>query len=123
MLFAVDWERYGGVSARLQSADNAADIADYFLPLTLENQQRRAAHAHYIISALVRNQQDRPAQLRRAVIMLYDRHQQIIGYRIVPLQQVLAAGESTPFQASVMPQFPGDVADHSLYIEAQAASS
>ncbi len=109
---------YGGVAATLRSADTAVNAAVVTPELEAERGEWR--NGRYILSATLRNTTTGPLLLQRAVATLYNRAGQITGYRVVPLDHTLAAGQSQPFTLDILPYGSDRDIRHTLYVEAQA---
>lgn len=116
LLFTAKWEDLGNALAWIQSAERGSDE---LLSLNVESPQRSHVDDHYLISAVVYNGTAETAWLMRAVVTLHDQKGQVIGYRVIQLNQLMASGERTPLEMTVIPQLPGDVAQHTLHIEAR----
>jgi LysM repeat protein len=115
-LFKVEWGDYTRASVWLQSAEIAADTDRPHVVLDVQNQQSRLLGGEYAVSATLHNPDVQDVHLVQAVLTVEDASGQIIAYRVMTLDNELAAGAAFLFEISVMADAP---ITHTLYIEAQ----
>lgn len=114
--FTASTEDYSSALALLLRAESGeSDL----ISVMIEAQQRTHIDDHYRITGTLYNAESKPLQLFRAVAILHNHDGQITGYRVVQLDQLMAAGARAPFQIAIIPQLPGEIAAHTLYVEAR----
>ncbi|MBL8163963.1 MAG: LysM peptidoglycan-binding domain-containing protein [Anaerolineae bacterium] len=114
--FAAQWRDYSAAWVVLRSAD--VMTMDDWVVLLLEREDVRHEADRYTVAALLRNTNPYPARVRRAVLTVLDSSGNVAGYRVLPLEQHVAAGEALALQLSAQAQSPP--ARHLLYVEAEA---
>lgn len=114
-LFQADWRDYAGATASLRSAES---IHTTLVAPAVEQERGSWSDGRYVVSAELRNTTPQPMQLARAIVTLYNRAGQVAGYRVVPINRVIAAGEIVPLSSEIVPLSSDRDVTHSLYIEA-----
>ncbi len=104
-------------SARLIEAMRSADAAW----VTLEADAVTAeplSDGRYIVSAAVSNAGTLPAEALRAVVLLLDGHDRLMGYRVVDLEGIhLESGAMFPLRVIVAPQIDVAEVQVAIYVE------
>jgi LysM repeat protein len=113
--FAAEWRDYSAVWSVLLSADTMP--LHVWVTLLPEREDLRREAERYTVAALLRNTNPQPVQLRRAVLTLLDGAERVVGYRVLPLDQQVAVGETLALQLSAQAQ--STAARHLLHVEAE----
>lgn len=119
VLARVDWQEYAGATVSLRSADTANHLT-HPVNMIIENEQGSLVNGTYLVSATLRNVDSRASHIGQAILTLENQRGELVGYRVVKLNQRLESGDSLTFQISAIPQSPLP-ARHHLYIEAKPA--
>jgi LysM repeat protein len=117
-VFADGWQSYAGVTAVLQSADPAHQVNERFISPVIEDEQGALNSGRYVVSAMVRNPDQETADEMRLVVTLLNDSQQVVGYRVVQMDDSLPGGASLPIRVEVIPQTDDATLTHTLYVEA-----
>lgn len=115
-LFKAEWNAYGGASVWLQNAEAGSADPDRYIALDIQNQQAQHGDGRYTVSATLHNPELQNAHLVQAVLTVEDASGQIVGYRVLPLDDQIAAGADYPLEISAMAAAP---TTHTLYVEAE----
>jgi LysM repeat protein len=119
LLLKADWEDYAEATVWLKSADSAPEAKDWYTALAVEDPKQWWADGRYFIGAVLHNPSSQTVQLIRAVLTLRDVEGQIVGYRVLQFNQLIAPDERIPIEIAIMPNTPGTAASHTLYAEAR----
>lgn len=118
-LFQADWRDYAGATAALRSAEMIGAVQ--LTAPAIEQERGSWTDGRYMVSADLRDTTAQPMRIVRAIVTLYNRSGQVTGYRVVPINQVISAGESLPLSVEIVPLSADRSVMHTLYIEAESA--
>lgn len=114
-LLQADWRDYAGATAALRSAE-VVNTVELTTP-AVEQERGSWSDGRYVVSAELHNTTMQPMHLVRAIVTLYNRTGQVAGYRVVPINRVVSAGEVLPLTVEIAPMGTDSDLTHSLYIE------
>jgi murein DD-endopeptidase MepM/ murein hydrolase activator NlpD len=120
ILAQADWRDYAGVTVSLRSADVAIGL-NLPIELTLENEHGALVNGTYRVSATLRNPHAQASYIRQVILTLENHRGELVGYRVLKLDQRLESGSIFNLHISAIPQSLPP-ARHRLYIEVEPAS-
>lgn len=121
LLFKTDWSGYGGAAVSLVSADVALVDDSYVVELPVLDERHSFRGGVYTVYATLHNPGNVSAQVRRAVLTLWDANGNLTGYRVMLLNRQIEAGGLIDLQVDAVSR-TGDAIRHSLFIEGERHS-
>ena len=104
-----------GAYAVIQRADTAGDTST---ALQVHNEQGVLLNGRYAVSADIDNTGVDPAYGVRAIVTLQDSARHVVGYRVVDLTDMLAAGAVVALKVEMRPLAEDSAYTHTLVVEA-----
>jgi LysM repeat protein len=119
VLARADWQEYAGATVTLRSADTATGL-NKPTSLIVEDEKGALVNGIYIVSAILRNPEAEASYIRQAILALENDRGEMVGYRVMKLNQRLESGSFFALQISAIPKSLPPMR-HRLYVEADPA--
>ena len=91
-------------------------LGNRYLDLAVTEQQGESEGHYFIVEGLVENTGQADAETVTILVMAYDAHGRVTGFRQGDLENAPAAGESAPFQVNLLP-FGGTVVTYAVQVQ------
>ena len=116
ILFANPPTSFAKYQAVTLSGDPVTYLGNRYLDLTITEQQGESEGHYFTVEGLIQNTGQADAETATVLVMAYDAHGRVTGFRQVDLEDAPAAGESSPFQVNLLP-FGGTVVTYAVQVQ------
>jgi len=103
ILFADPPVSFAKYQALALSGEAVTYLGDRYLDLTVTEQQGESEGHYFAVEGLIQNTGQADAETATVLVTAYDAHGRVTGFRQADLENVPAAGESSPFQVKLLP--------------------
>ncbi len=119
---AIFAESTEAVTVTLQAALEAPDVSAQFVALSVHDVQAGWEGPRYVLSTTVTNPTEETATSPRVVALVQNSRGQLVGYRVVVLDESIRPGEGVPVEVRLLPAATeADDLTHHLHVEARVA--